>query len=186
MMTDLPSLHAAVRRGASLTYLPFWKATPGPGGALGPGCLSQWWHAPFQDDAGVLYPTAEHYMMAEKARLFGDADVEAQILAASDPAQVKALGRAVRGFREQAWKDARDAIVMRASLFKFTRDADYRAYLLSTVPYVLVEASPMDRIWGVGLAPDDARVHTPHAWRGENRLGFALMRARDLLAEQAP
>ncbi|CUM38137.1 Uncharacterized domain COG3236 / GTP cyclohydrolase II [Streptomyces venezuelae] len=130
---------------------------------------------------GVRYATAEHWMMAAKARLFGDADAERAALAARTPAEAKKAGRLVRNFDETVWRRERLGIVVEGSVHKFSSDESLRAYLLGTGTRVLVEASPMDRIWGIGLAADDPGAHDPARWRGLNLLGFALMEARDRL-----
>ena len=120
-------------------------------------------------------------MMAEKARLFGDAEREAAILAAAHPEQAKALGRQVRGFDHATWLAHRDRIVEVGNRHKFTQNPAEQGWLLGTGDRVLVEASPVDRIWGVGWAPDRPEARDPLQWRGENRLGFALMRVRAAL-----
>ncbi|MFI6517274.1 NADAR family protein [Spirillospora sp. NPDC050679] len=155
-------------------FVLFW------GGKRRKGRLSQWWPSPFLLD-GVRYPTAEHYMMAEKARLFGDEANLAQVLAADSPGKAKALGRQVRGFDEPTWAEHRYDIVVRGSVAKFGQSDELRGYLLSTGDKILVEASPLDAIWGIGLAEDRPEALTPSRWRGENLLGFALMDARDAL-----
>jgi ribA/ribD-fused uncharacterized protein len=180
----LADVRAAERRGEKLYLLPFWShraARPGPG----PWVFSQWWPAPFVVD-GVRYASAESWMMAAKARLAGDEDVLARILATDDPAEAKALGRQVRGFDARAWEERGHAAVVEGNLAKFSQHPHLGAYLLSTHPAVLVEASPADAVWGIGLeaAHPDARV--PSRWPGRNLLGFALMDVRDrLLAGEA-
>lgn len=161
----------------------FWGHRPQRDGSPGSGCLSQWWPAPFTVD-DVRYPTAEHWMMAAKARLFGDADAEARILAARSPAEAKNVGGLVRGFDEERWAAERFGIVVAGSVAKFGQDPALRGYLLATGARVLVEASPVDRVWGIGLAAGDERATDPGRWRGENLLGFALMEARERLAGQ--
>jgi ribA/ribD-fused uncharacterized protein len=134
-------------------------------------------------------------MMAGKARLFQDAEAERRVLAAEHPAEAKKAGRLVRGFDESLWERERFGIVVEGSVHKFAAHAELRAFLLGTgersemgVPRaggwgrVLVEASPVDRVWGIGLAADDERAHDPERWRGPNLLGFALMAARERLA----
>ena len=175
------ALAALVARGARPAYLMFWGHRPRRDGALGPSCLSQWWPSPFTVE-GVVYPTAEHWMMAAKARLFGDGETADRILAASSPAQAKALGRRVRGFDEERWAACRVELVVRGNLAKFGQDAKLRAYLLDTGTRVLVEASPLDAVWGIGCAATDPRATDPARWPGRNLLGFALMEVRDRLA----
>ncbi|MCQ6552536.1 NADAR family protein [Streptomyces sp. C10-9-1] len=172
-----------IRRAAAgqrIKYLPFWGHAPRRDGTLGPGCLSQWWPSPFEV-AGVRYATAEHWMMAAKARLFEDAEGERAVLAAAHPAAAKKAGRRVRGFDEAVWRRARSRIVREGSVHKFGQDAGLRGFLLGTGERVLVEASPVDRIWGIGLAADDERCEDPARWPGLNLLGFALMEAREEL-----
>ena len=181
-MTDpVADLVARTARGERLRYLFFWGHRPRPDGPPGPGCLSQWWPAPFTVD-GVDYRTAEHWMMAGKARLFGDAETEQRILAAPHPHAAKALGRQVRGFDEAAWRAHRSRVVVAGGLHKFRAHGDLRAFLLATRHRVLVEASPLDRVWGIGLTAEDERAADPARWPGSNLLGFALMEVRDRLA----
>lgn len=177
---DVASLAALVAAGAPVQFLHFWGHSPGRA-PVGPWVLSQWFPAPFTVD-GDLYPTAEHWMMAEKARLFGDEARRAQILASARPAEVKAHGRAVAGFDEPRWQANRYEIVVQGSLHKFSQNPDFGAWLQGTQGRVLVEASPVDRIWGIGLPQDDPRAQDPAQWRGLNLLGFALMEARARLA----
>lgn len=161
-------------------YLFFWNEKPEPDGP-GRGCLSQWWPSVFTDD-GRRYDTAEHYMMAHKAWLFGDTEVADKILASGHPRNAQKLGRQVRGYAQAVWEAERFAIVVRGNVLKFGQHPELLAYLRSTGDRVLVEASPKDRIWGIGLAGDDPRAADPATWRGLNLLGRALMEARAQLA----
>ncbi|GAA0382796.1 NADAR family protein [Microbispora corallina] len=170
----------AEQAGHALRYLYFWGHQPARDGGVGPGCLSQWWPAAFSED-GRAFASAEHYMMAHKAWLFGDDATAERVLAAGHPGEAKTLGRAVRGFDEDVWQARRFDIVVRGNVAKFGQDAGLREYLLTTRNRVLVEASPYDRVWGIGLAAGDERAASPATWRGLNLLGFALMAARDLL-----
>ncbi|MEU8958299.1 NADAR family protein [Streptomyces sp. NPDC048518] len=174
---SVETLVRAVRAGEKVKYLPFWGHTPRRDGTLGASCLSQWWPAPFTAD-GVAYATAEHWMMAAKARLFGDADAEHAARTARTPAEAKKAGRLVRDFDEATWARERYGIVVEGSVHKFTSDPALGAFLRGTGSRVLVEASPLDRVWGVGLAADDPRIADPARWLGPNLLGFALMEAR--------
>ncbi|GAA0809723.1 NADAR family protein [Spirilliplanes yamanashiensis] len=174
-------LCAAVTRGARMKYLAFWGHRPRYPGEVGPSCLSQWYEAPFEA-GGVRYPTAEHYMMAGKARLFGDHAVAEQVLAAPSPGAAKDLGRRVARFDEDTWVRHRFALVVAGSEAKFGAHPELLGYLLGTSGRVLVEASPLDRVWGIGLAADDRRTADPRQWRGLNLLGFALMEARTRLS----
>ncbi|MCF2530587.1 NADAR family protein [Yinghuangia soli] len=166
-------------------FLHFWGHQAQADGSVGAGCLSQWWPSPFTVD-GVEYATAEHWMMAGKARKFGDAEAERRAVAASHPKAAKAVGRQVRGFDEATWVAGRFALVVEGNVAKFGQHPDLLAYLLGTNTRVLVEASPMDRIWGIGLAAADPRADDPAQWRGLNLLGFALMEARTRLRNAPP
>ncbi|MEW2527215.1 NADAR family protein [Streptomyces sp. NPDC047071] len=177
---SVADLTAALRAGRRVKYVHFWGHTPRRDGALGASCFSQWWPSPFTAD-GVVYATAEHWMMAAKARLFGDAEAERAALTARTPAEAKRAGRLVRGFDRAVWERERFAVVAEGSERKFASDAALRAYLVGTGDRVLVEASPVDPVWGIGLAADDPRADDPAAWRGLNLLGFALMTARERL-----
>ncbi|MCY0987772.1 NADAR family protein [Nannocystis sp. ILAH1] len=142
-----------------------------------PAAFGQWTPSRFEVD-GVTYGCAEQFMMAEKARLFGDEATRAKILATDSPRQHKALGREVAGFVQAVWDRECLEIVVRGNRAKFTQNPDLRAALLATGDKLLVEASPLDRLWGVGLRADDPRIHDPGQWRGKNLLGEALMRVR--------
>ncbi|WP_306215529.1 NADAR family protein [Actinoplanes sp. RD1] len=175
---DVASLAASDQ---PLKFLFFWGHRPQRDGSIGSGCLSQWWPSAFTAE-GVRFTTAEHYMMWRKALLFGDEESARRVLVASHPRQAKMLGRRVRGFDEAVWERERRAIVRDASVAKFKHHADLRAYLLGTRRRVLVEASPVDRVWGIGMAATDEGVEDPGRWRGLNLLGFALMEAREALS----
>ncbi len=178
--THLADLRARFNGGEQLDYVFFWGHEPSLCG-INDACLSQWYESPFEID-GHRYLTAEHFMMAEKAALFGDQDMRHKILKAQTPASAKALGRRVRGFSEVVWCQNRFYIVVRANKAKFSQDVALRRYLLGTGSRILAEASPADPIWGIGLEQQDSRSHNPNEWRGLNLLGFALMRVRAHLA----
>lgn len=163
--------------GKKLKYIFFWGHQPNKHGVTA-SCFSQWYGAPFTVD-GQRYPTAEHFMMAEKAALFRDQLIRAQVLQAPNPGAAKALGRQVRGFDETAWLQHRYSIVVRANEAKFAQNPEIGHFLQQTGTRVLVEASPVDSVWGIGLAQDDERVNNPNQWPGLNLLGFALMQVRD-------
>ncbi|KAL5377967.1 hypothetical protein DPSP01_009413 [Paraphaeosphaeria sporulosa] len=156
----------------------FWKPQDGH------GYLGQWFWSPWTYE-GDTYKTAEMWMMVGKARLFGDEDVARDILAADDPREQRALGRKVRNFDEKVWDKNKVRIVEEGNYLKFTISEDaesLRAMLLATGERELVEASPMDRIWGVGFAEKNAGVNRAR-W-GQNLLGRALMNVRRRLSEE--
>ncbi len=142
--------------------------------------FSQWYPRDFVVD-GQTFGCAEQFMMHGKARLFHDDEIAAEILAVPDPRTHKALGRKVRGFDDRTWKGARERIVHAGNHAKFTQHPDLKAALLATVGTELVEASPMDTIWGIGLASSNPRATDRSKWRGLNLLGRILTRLRDEL-----
>lgn len=181
MFYDRSELENAFRAKVRPKFLFFWGHQPSKDGRITASCFSQWWPAPFTVE-GMRYPTAEHWMMAKKALLFEDRETASRILEAGSPKQAKQLGREVRGFDEEKWDAAKRRIVDEGSFHKFDQNTALKEFLVSTGDAVLVEASPVDRIWGIGLSADDKRAANPLLWRGENLLGFALMQARERLA----
>lgn len=143
--------------------------------------FSQWYPCTFVVD-GNTFNCAEQYMMHGKAVLFGDAESARKILAADHPRQHKALGRKVTPFDGAKWNAARIEIVRAGNHAKFTQNPDLLAQLLATAGTELVEASPYDKIWGIGLAATDARAQDPAQWKGQNLLGKILTELRDHLA----
>jgi len=168
------------RAKARPKYLFFWGHRAAKDGRVTASCFSQWWPAAFEVD-GIKYASAEHFMMAEKARLFGDTAIRGQILAARTPAEAKALGRKVANFDGALWERERFAIVVAANAAKFDQHPDLCEFLVGTGDRVLVEASPVDANWGIGLAADHEDAERPERWRGLNLLGFALMEVRERL-----
>jgi len=159
----------------------FWKSGPFP----------QWADSKFKgiskfDDDNVEweFSNAEQWMMFNKALLFNDKDVAEKIMSTSNPRQIKQLGREVRGFKENEWKKHRETIVYDGNYLKFTQNESLYDSLISTVPKTLVEASPMDKIWGIGLNENDDRAANPAQWKGLNLLGYILTRLRDDLIEK--
>lgn len=138
------------------------------------GCFSNWYPAKVDN-----LPTSEHAMMFEKALLFNDLEILDEITKAKTPAEVKALGRKVKNFDPKVWDSQKVKIVTNVLLKKFTQNETLKLILLSTGDKVLVEASPLDSIWGIGLAADNPRLLTPLMWPGENLLGFCLMEVRN-------
>ena len=181
---NLSELRRLCERGERLDYLLFWGHTQKQAGKVDASCFSQWFIAPFTLKS-QLYLTAEHYMMAAKARLFGDEARLQQILLAKSPAQAKKLGRLVSGFDEQVWCAHREDIVLQANRAKFTQHQEFAAFLLATKQKVIVEASPYDKIWGIGMSREHVHAEQPRNWRGLNLLGFALMQVRAELAQNA-
>lgn len=144
------------------------------------GPFSQWYRSNFEID-GVTYNCAEQYMMAMKATVFGDFETLTKIMSAKHPSEQKALGRLVKGFRYEVWDKLAKALVYRANIAKFTADPALKSYILGTGDFELVEASPTDRIWGIGLAEGHPDIEDRSKWQGTNYLGVVLMQVRDTL-----
>ncbi|WP_194206937.1 NADAR family protein [Superficieibacter sp. 1612_C1] len=181
---SLSALLCALDKGEQVKYLWFWGHQPSASGEITASCFSQWWQgSPFTCD-GVVYATAEHWMMAGKARLFGDEATLGKILHAATPGEAKKLGRQVTGFDEALWQSACFDLVCEGNYHKFAQHPALKTFLLNTRSRVLVEASPVDKIWGIGLAKDHPDAGTPSRWKGQNLLGFALMAVRDRLTSE--
>ncbi|ANF50731.1 hypothetical protein A0O34_09435 [Chryseobacterium glaciei] len=164
----------------NIEFLFFWGHTVKE--EITKACFSQWF--PFQfEENGIEYKTAEHYMMAGKAKLFNDNERLEEILKSDSPNQAKNLGRKVKNFETKLWDEQKYNIVKRANFLKFSQNEKFKEFLLSTNDKILVEASPYDTIWGIGMLETDPKAENPLQWNGENLLGFALMEVRDLLKE---
>jgi ribA/ribD-fused uncharacterized protein len=187
-MNKLPQnneeLLQAISQGETFDYLYFWGHRSRNDDRIGQSCLSQWYAKGFQV-AGEYFETAEHWMMAAKARLFGDEVVREQILADPSPQIAKQLGRKVRNFDPAVWDEIAFRVVYEGNFYKFSQHRRLKAYLLSTDPLLLVEASPYDVVWGIGMAAGDARARQPALWQGQNKLGYALMAVRGQLLNEA-
>lgn len=146
------------------------------------GCMSQWSKFGFVVD-GVYYKYAEQYMMAEKARLFGDEKMREKIMRQTSPMIMKRLGRAVSGFDEKKWSEVSYGIVLKGNFAKFSQNENLKEYLLSTGNAVLAEANPRDTIWGIGMTEDEAIRVVEKDWKGRNLLGKALMEVREMLRQ---
>lgn len=160
----------------TLKFLFFWGHQPNKDGSIGKSCFSQWWEASFEIES-ISYPTAEHYMMAGKARLFNDDEILQEIISVKHPHDVKKLGRKVKNFSPELWNEHKFDIVLKANHAKFSQNES----LLNTKDRIIVEASPVDPIWGIGMASDNPNVTNPNSWKGDNLLGYILMEVRDLL-----
>lgn len=153
------------------------------GEGLRKACLSQWFLCIFVVD-GQYYNCAEQFMMAEKARIFGDEEIRQLILAEYSQMAMKKLGRKVRNYDDSIWKEKRYDVVVKGNIAKFSQNEKLRSFLLSTGSKILVEASPKDTIWGIGLEESSPDALSPRKWQGENLLGFALMEVRDIISDR--
>lgn len=145
--------------------------------------FSQWYIKPFMVD-GHRYVCMEQYMMSEKALLFKDMEILKQILNTQDPAKCKALGRQVRHFDSDVWNEHSQNIVFKGNYAKFSQNSRLKEILLATGDKVLVEASPFDKIWGIGMRKCKA-AEDHHNWRGKNQLGYALTRVKKAIIADA-
>lgn len=147
------------------------------------GKFSQWYTHDMVID-GVTYNCCEQYMMAEKARIFGDTETLEAIMKQKNPKYQKSLGRGVKNFNPHIWDRVCKDIVFRANLAKFS-DPELKEYLFSFGNEEIVEASPYDKIWGIGLSEEDPDCLDKTKWQGTNWLGEAIMAVREALKSQA-
>lgn len=150
-------------------YVLFWRGWP-----------SQWYPSAF-NIGGIDYNCTEQFMMSEKARLFGDNKALGQILNTRSPKEHKEWGRRVKGFDKDLWNNVAKEIVFLGNLAKFTQNKDLMEQLIATENRILVEASPYDTVWGIGLSETDPDATDPKKWKGTNWLGEVLMKVRDVL-----
>ena len=174
--TFVPLEHAYATYDASLTYISddvvlFWHP---------PSVFSKWTPSPFTVDL-VEHNCAEQFMMASKARLFGDDTALSAILASDDTREQKRLGRQVRHFDPELWQSECENIVLHGNFAKCSQNEEMYLALIQTGDHRLAEASPHDNLWGIGLSACDPRASSPDSWCGRNLLGQALEHAREIL-----
>jgi len=148
------------------------------------GILSNWAEVP----GGIKYnnktfPTSEHLFMWLKAYCFGDIESMNKIEKAKTPKEAKQLGRKVIGFNENVWNKARESCMIIAVREKANSWPEFKNLLINT-PQTFVEASPFDRIWGIGLGEDSPGIEDPKNWAGKNLLGKCLCKVRDEYVEK--
>lgn len=143
------------------------------------GVFSQWYPHLMKID-GIEYNCAEQYMMAMKASHFGDRDSLTLIMNSKESREQKAYGRLVKNFDPVEWNKVCRDIVYKGNLHKFSTEP-LKSFLINTGDRELVEASPTDVIWGIGLHKTDPRCLDKSQWRGTNWLGECLMRVRTTL-----
>jgi ribA/ribD-fused uncharacterized protein len=169
-------------RNEKLDYLFFWGHTQ-KGSAIDKSCLSQWFYAPFAHpfEHEITFQTAEHFMMYKKAIVFNDMQAAEDILKAQTPKEAKAIGRRVKGFNDEVWNEVSFNMVVNVNLCKFMENEHLKEFLLNTGDKIIIEASPYDKVWGIGMSVANPTVENPHTWLGQNKLGYALMKTRDLI-----
>jgi len=147
------------------------------------GYLSQWYIAPFIYN-GITYNCCEQRMMHAKALFFGDLETATAIMNTNEPKEQKKLGRSVKNFDEYSWNNISNLIVYNANLQKFSQNEKLKKLLLATNDKIIVECSPYDNIWGNGLDITTTLKTPMNEWKGANRLGYAIMKVRDLLKSE--
>lgn len=144
------------------------------------GPFSNWTKAPFVLD-GQEYNCVEQYMMQKKALMFGDTEIATEIMNTSNPREQKAWGRKVRNFKMDMWAAVARDVVFRGCLAKFTQNKDMHTEIMNTTGTLIVEASPLDKVWGIGLDEKTAAVTPIDQWKGTNWLGQCLTEVRETL-----
>ena len=144
------------------------------------GYLSNWYHSPFTIN-GICYDSIEQYMMYQKALTFNDVETAEKILKTKNFREVKNLGRQVKNYNDTIWNGIRQIVVYEGLLAKFSQNEDIKNQLLTTGNEVLVECSATDKIWAISLTIDNVDSKDMTKWKGQNLLGFSLMKVRDKL-----
>ena len=181
MKYNLENLIKDFNSKKKLKFIFFWGHTQN-GDEITKACFSQWYNCKFVVD-GITYHTAEQYMMAQKALLFNDNEIFHKIMSSKSPKEYKGLGRKIKNFSDSKWNENKYQIILKGNIAKFSQNEKLKVFLLNTGTKILVEASPYDKIWGIGLSADQENIKNPLTWNGENLLGFALMEVRDLISE---
>ncbi len=141
------------------------------------GPFSQWAKSPFTIDR-IEFNCAEQWMMFNKALLFGDQETADKIMSTNRPDRQKSFGRQVKNFNDRQWMQVAYNLVVEGNRAKFEQNPDFANHLESTGSCIIVEASPWDKRWGIGLAEDDPRALDESQWQGDNLLGKAIMQVR--------
>lgn len=153
------------------THVYFWN-----------GIYSNWHPATFVDIwSGVTFKNSEQAFMWYKAYEFNDEVALKRIEFESNPRDVKKIGRTIQNYNDELWNKSRLRIMMYVNYLKFTQNAEFLSELIATEDKILVEASPLDCIWGVGLAEDNPLILDEKNWKGQNLLGVSLMEVRKVL-----
>lgn len=153
------------------THVYFWE-----------GPFSNWHPAEIVDPInGNKFANTEQGFMWYKATFFGDKTIAESILNTSDPAVVKHLGRIIRGYNDKAWETVRLGYMNYVNYLKYSQDEGLKKILIETGEKILVEASPYDKVWGVGLSENDEKILESKHWQGRNLLGISLMIVRDMV-----
>lgn len=169
MIAEAPFIKESI--DGTETFCLFWgQASP----------FSSWRASSFEID-GIQYSSGEQRMMHCKAAMFGDEIAAAAIMGTPSPWRQKAIGRTVAGYDEEVWARERFSMMVEVVYYKAMQDEEIKAYLLSTGDSVIVEASPEDPVWGIGMRADDPRAIDRSKWQGDNLLGEAWTVAREMI-----
>ncbi|AFU63847.1 hypothetical protein [Salmonella phage SSE121] len=143
-------------------------------------CANPFW-MPKHQAVGAKFWTVEHFMMYEKAMLFGDTNIAVDIANVYHPQEAKKLGRRVKNFDNSKWEAFRENIVVNGLYAKMMANPTIKdaAIKLRKEGRVFVEASPYDAIWGIKMAENDPGVEDPTNWKGLNLLGNCWHKAID-------
>lgn len=152
-------------------YIFFW------GGSV----LSNWADTPLiLPNINITVPTSEHYFMYLKAIYFNDVETAEEILKSKTPRDAKKLGRKVKNFSEELWRNERENAMLTALKLKFQQSSKFRKIIVAAKKSNLefAEASPHDSIWGIGMGEDHPNLLNTSLW-GLNLLGKCLNTIRD-------
>lgn len=155
-----------------MSYLFFWLVNKKNGE------FCQWHYSPFIDENKINYSCAEQYMMYQKALLFNDEEIAKKIIESKNPSIMKSLGQQVKNFDEKVWINNREKIVYKGNYYKFTQNPELKNKLIKSNKLIIAEASPFDRIWGIGFDAKKALHVSVNKW-GKNLLGKILMDVRE-------
>ncbi len=180
---NINELLLRVSAGEHFEFRHFYGHTAREDGRLSDAIFSQFYPCSFEIE-NRTYRWSEQWMMAGKARLFGDGNVLEKILIADTPHDCKKLGRSISNFNEAIWSNARFDLVTLGNIAKFGQNDVLKNYLLKTGKEILTEVAPHDKIWGIGMGREEPHINRPEMWRGLNLLGFALIRTRGVLCGQ--
>jgi len=150
---------------------------------MGADIYSNFYKCKFIDlNHNCLFTSTEKAFMFYKALFFGDSDIAKKILESDNPGYTKSLGRQIKNYDDKAWECVRLGYMTYVNYLKFSQNPELKKQLLETGDRILVEASPTDKIWGIGLSEEEAAMGAE--WRGRNLLGIALMDVRKLLVDK--
>lgn len=151
------------------THVYFWN-----------GIYSNWYPCKIYDEFSKLnFENTEQAFMWYKANLFKDDEVKKQIELTGNPKLVKQLGRQIKNYDDVIWNEARFGWMLAVNLMKFSQHQYLRQALIETGTRTMVEASPLDKVWGVGLDENNPLILDERNWQGQNLLGKVLMRVRE-------